>query len=164
MNEITKTPPARTPANRLPLTEGGPMGWLRGEIDRLFDDFGRPGQSIFSFAPRIVGPVPALELTDDGKAYQLTAELPGLTDKDVNIEVADGVLTISGEKKEESERKDDGFLLSERRYGSFKRQISLPADVDADAIKAKFQHGVLSLTLGKDEKAAERSRKIAIES
>jgi HSP20 family protein len=164
MNEITKTPPARTPANRLPLAEAGPMGWLRGEIDRLFDDFGRPGQSIFSFAPRIVGPVPALELTDDGKAYQLTAELPGLTDKDVNIEVADGVLTISGEKKEEGERKDDGFLLSERRYGSFKRQISLPADVDADAIKAKFQHGVLSLTLGKDEKAAERSRKIAIES
>jgi HSP20 family protein len=164
MNEITKTPPALTPANRLPMAEGGPVGWLRGEIDRLFDDFGRPGQSIFSFAPRILRPVPALELTDDGKAYQLTAELPGLTDKDVNIEVAVGVLTISDVRKEESERKDDGFLLSERRYNSFKRQISLPPEVDADAIKARFQHGVLSLALGKDEKAADRSRKIAIES
>ncbi|MCI4592475.1 Hsp20/alpha crystallin family protein [Sphingobium sp. BYY-5] len=150
MNEMIKTPPARTPANSLSLAEDGPMGWLRGEIDRLFDDLG--------------GPVPALELTDGGKAYRLTAELPGLADKDVQIEVADGVLTISGEKREESEHKDDGFLLSERRYGSFKRQIALPADVDADAIKAKFKHGVLSLTLGKDEKAAERSRKIAIES
>src|SRR6185369_7476349 len=94
-----------------------PMGWLRSEIDRLFDDFGRPGQSIFNFGNRTTLPVPALDMVEDEKAYRLTAELPGLKEDDVEISIADGVLTISGEKKEESERKDKGFMLSERRYG-----------------------------------------------
>ncbi|WP_336966126.1 Hsp20/alpha crystallin family protein [Sphingobium aquiterrae] len=168
MNEMTTATPARTASNRSLLPEGGPLGWLRGEIDRLFDDFGSPGlggpgQSLFHFATRSDGPVPAMALTDGGKAYSLSVELPGLSDQDVQIDVADGVLTLCGEKKEESERKEGGYLLNERRYGSFTRQIALPADVDPEAIKAKFQNGVLSITLGKDEKVAPRSRKIAIE-
>ena len=111
------------------------MGWLRSEIDRLFDDFGRPGQSIFNFGNRTTLPVPALDMIEDEKAYRLTAELPGLKEDDVEISIADGVLTISGEKKEESERKDKGFILSERRYGAFRRQIGLPNDVDLTGSK-----------------------------
>src|SRR3546814_12428716 len=104
-----------------------PMDWLRGEIDRLFEDFGRPASSIFSFGNRSpAAPVPAVELVDDDKAYRLTAELPGLSEQDIAVSIADGVLDISGEKKEESERKDKGYLYSERRYGSFNRQGSLP--------------------------------------
>ena len=102
-------------------------------------------------------------MVDDEKAYRLTAELPGLDEKDVEINIADGVLSISGEKKEEEERKEKGFLLSERRYGSFQRQVSLPVDVDPEGIKAQFRDGVLTVTLAKDEKAAARTRKIAIE-
>ena len=86
-----------------PVTE--PMGWLRSEIDRLFDDFGRPGQSIFNFGNRATLPVPALDMVEDEKAYRLTAELPGLKEDDVEISIADGVLTISGEKKEEASAK-----------------------------------------------------------
>src|SRR5437868_7124323 len=79
-----------------------PMGWLRSEIDRIFDDFGRPARSGFNFGPRSpLAPVPALEMVEDDNAYRLTAELPGLAEKDVEISVADGVLSISGEKKEE---------------------------------------------------------------
>ncbi|MGK2912489.1 MAG: Hsp20/alpha crystallin family protein [Sphingobium sp.] len=168
MNGVTNVPVTKTrPASSLrdlatQISE--PVGWLRSEIDRLFDDFGSSSRSLFHFAPRgAVAIVPALELVDDEKAYRLTAELPGLAETDVEINVADGVLSISGEKKEEEERKEKGFLLNERRYGSFRRQISLPADVDAEGIKAQFKDGVLTVTLAKDENAAARTRKIAIE-
>src|SRR3546814_10206488 len=68
------------------------MDWLRGEIDRLFEDFGRPASSIFSFGNRSpAAPVPAVELVDDGKAYRLTAELPGLSEQDIAVSIADGV-------------------------------------------------------------------------
>lgn len=164
MNEMIKTPTARTPARRTLLSDGGPMGWIRDEIDRIFDDFSRPGQSIFNVSPRGEALAPPLEFSDEGKEYRLSAELPGLTDKDIQIEMAEGVLTVSGEKKESSERKDNGYLISERRYGSFRRQVALPNDVDPNAIHARFNDGLLVLTLGKDEKATEKSRKIAIES
>lgn len=140
-----------------------PMDWLRGEIDRLFEDFGRPASSIFSFGNRSpAAPVPAVELVDDDKAYRLTAELPGLSEQDIAVSIADGVLDISGEKKEESERKDKGYLYSERRYGSFHRQVSLPSDVDQNGITAQFKDGVLTVTLAKDENVPARSRKIEI--
>ncbi|SDD86858.1 heat shock protein Hsp20 [Sphingomonas sp. YR710] len=167
MNDVTNVPVAKArPASLRDLATqiSEPVGWLRSEIDRLFDDFGTPGRSLFGFAPRTaLAPVPALDMVDDEKAYRLTAELPGLDEKDIEIGVADGVLSISGEKKEESERKEKGFMLSERRYGSFQRQIALPADVDPDAIKAQFKDGVLTVTMAKDEKAAARTRKIEIE-
>ena len=163
MNDQTKAPSSSAPAPyRSPLAEGGPMGWLRGEIDRLFDDFGQPGRTLFNFPARGAGPVPALELTDAGKEYRLTVELPGLTEKDVEVELREDVLTISGEKKEETESKENGYLLSERRYGSFRRQIGLPHDAKQDAISAAFRDGVLTLTIAKNEEAAPRTRRIEI--
>lgn len=164
MNDLTPTPAPKTSSFRDLATQfGEPVNWLRTEIDRLFDDFGKPARSVFNFGPRGLAPVPALELADEESNYRLTAELPGLTETDVEISVADGVLSISGEKKVEEEHKDNGFLLSERRYGAFERQLRLPADVDPDGIKASFKDGVLTVTLAKDEKAAARTRKIAIE-
>lgn len=168
MNDVTNIPVTKTrlasPLRDFATHISEPVGWLRSEIDRLFDDFGSPGRSLFNFGTRTeLVPVPALELVDDEKAYRLTAELPGLAEKDIEISVADGVLTISGEKKEVQEGKEKGFMLSERRYGAFLRKIPLPPDVDLDGIKAQFRDGVLTVTLAKDEKAAARSRKIAIE-
>lgn len=142
---------------------GAPMDWLRGEIDRLFEGFGQPSASLFNFGGRPdATPLPAVEVSHDEKSYTLTAELPGLTEKDVDISVADGVLRIAAEKKEEDERKDKGLLFSERRYGSFERQIALPADVDQNGITAQFKDGLLTVTLAKDQQTAARSRKIEI--
>src|SRR3546814_14840939 len=90
-------------------------------------------------------------MVDDEKAYRLTAELPGLAEKDIDISVADGVLRNSGEKKEETERKEKGFLFSERRYGAFERDVPLPSDVNPDAIKAKFKDEGLTVTLENEQ-------------
>ncbi len=140
-----------------------PMDWLRGEIDRLFEDFGRPPASIFNIGNRQpAAPVPAAEMVDDGKAYRLTVELPGLNEQDIAVSLADGILNISGEKKEETEHKDKGYLFSERRYGSFHRQLSLPSDVDQNGITAQFKDGILTVVLAKDENVPAHSRKIEI--
>jgi len=85
-----------------------------------------------------------------------------MEEKDIDIECADGVLTISGEKRQESEETSEGHLVTERSYGSFKRQLTLPTDVNPDAIEAKYAKGVLKLALKKDKKAASRVKKIAI--
>ena len=136
---------------------------LRDEIDRLFEDFSftRSSRSIFAF-PAIAELSPAMELVENKDHYSLSVELPGMEEKDIDIKCADGVLTISGEKRQESEEKTDDFLVTERSYGSFKRQLTLPADVTPDKINAKYAKGVLKLTLKKDEKAQSRVKRIAI--
>ncbi|MDE1915347.1 MAG: Hsp20/alpha crystallin family protein [Sphingomonadales bacterium] len=165
MNEVPNVPVARSRSvsSLLDRPLGEPLSWLRTEIDRLFNDFGHPARSIFDFGGKAFAPVPALDLIDDDKSYRLTAELPGLTEKDIIVSVSDGALRISGEKKAEEEHKENGYLLSERRYGAFERQIPIPADVQSDTIKAQFKDGVLTVTLAKDAKSPARARKIAIE-
>ncbi|WP_037565892.1 Hsp20/alpha crystallin family protein [Sphingomonas sp. UNC305MFCol5.2] len=148
-----------TPAHTARRATGAPLGWLRTEIDRLFDDFG-PARSLFNFGS--LAPVPALELSSGDKEYRLAAELPGLTEADVEISVADGILTLKGEKREAEEHKEAGYLMSERRYGKFERRIALPEDVDGDRIEATFAKGVLTVTLPRSEQAHDRARKIAI--
>lgn len=157
MNDVTTVP-----TKPVATAHDTPLGWLRTEIDRLFDDFGRPARSIFNFGASALAPIPAVEMTEQDKGYRLAIELPGLAKDDVELSIADGVLTVSGEKRGESERKDEGLLISERRYGAFRRQLTIPSDVDAKAISADFDKGVLTVTLPKDEKAAERARKIPI--
>jgi HSP20 family protein len=161
MSEIT-TPGGRKLVADRPYRGGRPMSWLRTEIDRLFDDMLRPGPSLFDFGPRF-DVDPAIALVDEDKQYRATAELPGLTEQDVTVTIHDGVLTIAGEKHDDRQEKKDGRLLDERRYGSFARQIALPADVDVDDVKASFKNGVLTVTMAKDAKAPPQIRKIAIE-
>lgn len=165
MNEITNVPVTqhRSVQSLFDLSPGEPLGWIRSEIDRLFEEFGRPARSLFNVGSRALALIPALDMVEDKKSYRLTAELPGLTDKDIEVSVADGVLCISGEKKEEQERKEKGSMISERRYGSFERHVTLPSDVNLNAIKAQFKDGVLTVTLAKDEKVEARTHKIAIE-
>jgi HSP20 family protein len=160
MNDITKPALARQPTASTFL-EPAPMGWLRSEIDRLFEDFGNPARSIFNFASR-GAPVPAMELADAGDSYRLTAELPGLSDKDVTVEVAEGLLSISGEKTESKDHDEGGCLMSERRYGAFSRQVALPKGADPSAISAAFKDGLLTVTIGKDKQATAQKRTIAI--
>lgn len=134
-----------------------PLGWLRTEFDRLFDDL-----SLRNFEPSPLwkgrAGLPALEMQESDQEYRLMAELPGMTADDVEIDVSDGLLTISGEKKEQRDEKDKGFMFTERSYGRFERRVQLPASADEDKIEAKFENGVLTITIGKDEKAEKRKR------
>lgn len=139
------------------------FGRLRNEIDQLFDDFTMPGQVRRMFQlPNGMDFSPLVELKDKDEQYELAIELPGLEEKDINVEFVDGILSISGEKREETEEKSGDCLISERSYGSFQRRLSLPPDVDPEKIEAKFRQGVLKVTIGKDKDAAQRVRKIAV--
>ena len=146
-----------------------PFESLRREVDRLFEDFDRsgwgfPSRSLFDIEPfwRRRATAPAVDIVEREKDYQLTAELPGLEEKDIELNVTDDVMTIKGEKKEEKEEKKKDYYLSERRYGAFQRSFSLPPGVDADKIDASFKKGVLTVTLPKKPEAMKPQRKVEI--
>lgn len=164
-------------APQLGASSGGPATWrpfetLRHEIDRLFEDFGRDWRSPFrrsffdpeTFLPRSVtfSAVPATDIADKEKAYEITAELPGLDEQDFEVKVADGTLFIRGEKAEEKVEKEKDYFLKERSYGSFERSFRLPDDVDAEKIEARFAKGVLSVTLPKRPSEQKPEKKIEI--
>lgn len=163
MNEMSTAPAEKSTAPTPVPAEFGALDWFRAEVDRFIDEMGKPGRSLLSFVPRFVIPKPAIELTDAGDIYRLSAELPGLTEKDVKIEIADGILTITAEKRESTKRQEEGCLINERRHGHFERQISLPVDIDEARVKARFKHGLLTLEIGKDAGARKPARKIKIE-
>jgi HSP20 family protein len=136
-----------------------PFMTLHREMNRLFDDVFRGfGPSL---SPLMEGRFgwPKLEVSDTDKTLTISAELPGMTEKDVQIEIAKGVLTIRGEKKDE--RKDEGKHFTERSYGAFERQIPLE-DVDEDKAEASFKNGVLTISLPKSENPRAGVKRIAI--
>ena len=138
-----------------------PLSRLRGEVDRLFDDF--PCRVPAPFAAFAGLNVPALEMTETKQAYTVTVEIPGMEAGDLEVTVEDDMLRIAGEKKSEREEDEKGYRISERSYGSFERLVRLPAAADAEKIKAKYRHGVLTLTIPKDGEARDRARRIAVE-
>lgn len=162
----------------LKKTEGAAEGFmqpfesLRKEVDRLFEDFDRGGWRSPFHRPRFDMPPlfksewnwssPAVDITDNEQAYEVTAELPGLEDKDVEVSVANDRLTIKGEKHEEKEEEKKDYHLRERHYGTFRRTFGLPEGVDADAITADFKNGVLKVTLPKKPEAQTPEKKIEI--
>jgi HSP20 family protein len=168
----------KSETSKAAATPPAPAGWrpfdsLRHEIERLFEDFDRGRwpvpfrRSVFDMEPLwrhevAAGGSPATDIVEKDKAYEITAELPGLEEKDVQINVADNVLTIRGEKKAEKEEKDKNYRLVERSYGSFERSLELPDGVNADAIKANIAKGVLKVTVPKPAPA--QSKKIEVKS
>lgn len=139
-----------------------PVLTLHREVNRLFDDvfraFDAPfNNSLFDKSMRW----PNIEVNDSDKDVQVTAELPGLDEKDVQVELANGVLSIRGEKKMETEDKDRRF--SERYYGRFERRIPVD-DVDQDKVSAAFKNGVLTVTMPKLPQAESKVKRIAINS
>ena len=158
----TPTAPARSPFEA-----------LRREIDHLFDGFsqgawrlpfGRPAFDLEIAWPRegAWSIAPAVDVVEKVNEYEITAELPGLDEKNIEIKVANGTLTIKGEKKEEKEEKEKDYYLSERRYGSFTRSFQVPPAVDADKIEASFAKGLLTVKLPKTEAARASEKKIEI--
>ena len=119
---------------------------LHREIDRLFSDF---AQGVGQNGTQIV---PKIEISETDKAIEVSAEMPGLERKDVEISVDDDMLTIRGEKKIEEEKKDKNVQLSERVYGVFYRVLQLPPGVDPSSIQATMSNGVLKVTIPKPPK------------
>ena len=106
---------------------------------------------------------PKVDIVEDEKSYSLSAELPGLVLDNINLEISDGILTLSGEKKTEKEAgEDSNYHMMERSYGFFKRSFSLPPSVEEDKIKAEFKKGVLHVSMPKSDKAQQKQRKISI--
>lgn len=150
--DVIPRTPAGTPTQR--LLE--PLSWLRTEFDRFFDDL-----SFRNFEPSVWQGrtrLPALEMEATDQGYRLTVELPGLSADDIEIDVTDGVLTISGDKREQREEKDKGFMFTERSYGRFERHVQLPAGADEDKIDARFENGVLAINIGKNDESEKRKR------
>ena len=140
--------------------DSDPFMTLHREMNRLFDDVFRG----FDMAPlggmsRMTG-WPQVEVVDNDKDVRISAELPGLEDKDVEVLIGDGVLTIRGEKKSEIEDKERAF--SERSYGRFERRIPLAWDVEEDKIDAAFRNGVLTVTMPKSPESKPNVKRIAI--
>jgi len=145
-----------------------PFSSFRSEIDRLFDDFFAPvageGRNFApSGQPAAAALVrPNIDVDETDQAYRVTAELPGLTEKDVELNLRENTLTISGEKRSEHEEERGGRRYSERSFGRFERTIPFPHEVNADRVDATFQNGVLTITLPKDEKARDKTRRIEV--
>ncbi len=130
---------------------------LQGEMNRLFSTFfdtptARGGNG--SAAARRW--IPAMDLIEAGEHFVLKADLPGMSEQDVNIELEDNVLTVSGERRDEHEHKGQGWHRVERTFGRFSRSLSLPEGVDADAVTASFDRGVLSIRVPKPEERKPR--------
>jgi HSP20 family protein len=138
---------------------GSPLLTLHREMNRLFDDAFR-SFDIGPFGSSAMG-WPNVELSETDKEVKVVAELPGMEQKDVGVELADGVLRISGEKKSETE--DKGRFFSERYYGRFERRIPVD-DVDPDKVDASFKNGVLTVMLPKLPVAQQKLKRIAINS
>jgi HSP20 family protein len=140
--------------------EGDPFMTLHREMNRLFDDVFRG----FDMAPfggvSRMASWPHVEVVDNDKDVRISAELPGLEDKDVEVLIGDGVLTIRGEKKSAIEDKERAF--SERTYGRFERRIPLAWEVEEDKIEASFKSGVLTVTLPKSAESRSEVKRIAV--
>jgi HSP20 family protein len=128
---------------------------LHRDMNRLFDDFFRGFDLPIGMSPSS-GAWPQIDMSESDKEIKVTAELPGLDEKNVELTVQDGVLTIRGEKRAET----DGSFYRERWHGAFQRSLQLGADADPDKISASFRHGLLTVTIGKKPEA--QSNKIRI--
>jgi HSP20 family protein len=176
MAETSKVPvktEQKTAERATALQAWRPFESLHREIDRLFEDFGRGfwtapfGRPSFDIEPfwrreaAWIG-APSVDVVEKEKAYEITAELPGMDEKNIEVKLVDGGLTIKGEKQEEKEEKKKDYYLHERQFGSFERCFRVPEGVDPDKIEAAFKKGVLTVMLPKKPEAQKPEKKIEI--
>jgi HSP20 family protein len=158
-----------------PTLANAPDSWrsFRTEMDRLFDRFaggwGMPslrrmfeGEPALRYDSTFTMPSPAVDVSEDDAGYRITAELPGMSEKDVEVVTSGDTMTLKGEKRQEKEQQDKHFYLSERSYGSFQRSFHIPDGVDRDRIAADFAKGVLTVTMPKTAKAVAEQKKIEV--
>jgi HSP20 family protein len=138
-----------------------PFSLLRQEMNTLFDNF-LSGFELEPFKGRFGAFSPSIDVKESEKDISVTAELPGIDDKDIDVSLTRDSLTLKGEKKEEKEEKGKDFYRMERSFGTFTRTIPLPSEIDTDKVKAEFKKGVLTVTLPKTAKAIKEKKKISV--
>jgi HSP20 family protein len=146
---------------QLKRDDDNPFALLRREMDSLVDNFFR-GFDMEPFGSRMGVFSPRVDVTENDKEINISAELPGMDEKDIDVSLQNDMLTIKGEKSEEKEEKKKDYYRMERSYGSFSRTIPLPVEVETGKVEAKFKKGVLSITLPKTAKAVAETKKIAV--
>ena len=158
--EITKSPETSVSRPRDLFTA------MRDEMDRVFEQFERGFPRWPSVFRRGNGDVavmvPEFDVRENTNTITVEAELPGVDEKDVSVTMANGMLTIKGEKKQQKEEKAENYYLAERSYGAFERSLRLPDTIDETKVEAKFDKGVLKLTAAKKPEAVKAERKIEI--
>ena len=158
--EITKSPETSVSRPRDLFTA------MRDEMDRVFEQFERGFPRWPSVFRRGSGDVavmvPEFDVRENNNAITIEAELPGVDEKDVSVTMANDILTIKGEKKQQKEEKAENYYLAERSYGSFERSLRLPDTIDETKIEAKFDKGVLKVTAAKKPEAVKAERKIEV--
>jgi HSP20 family protein len=152
--EISKLP------TLLPRDDDRVFSDLHHEIDRVFSSFSHGFPMLGRAWTGVQRPI--MDVKDTGKALEVSVELPGLADADVDVSVADRLLKISGEKKTEDERKEADYHVMERSYGKFSRSLTLPYAPDTEKIEAKFDKGVLTVSVPKPPEEATATKKIPV--
>lgn len=142
-----------------------PLLGLQREMNRVFDSFWRRfDQPLGALDGPFGQQLPRADVVETEKTVEVSLELPGMDEKDIDVSLTEDTLTIKGEKKLEREESRKGYYLSERSYGSFYRTIPLPPGVATDGAEAKFKKGVLTITLPKTAEAAAKVKKIEVKS
>ncbi len=163
--------PIRTRDAAAPAVRPGdwrPRDYLQRAVDRLFDDFGRGFPRLrdrwLEVEPFAAGDLsyPTADMTESDGGFEIAVELPGIDEKNVDVTVQDGVITIAGQKREHHEEERRHYYLSERRFGSFRRSFRVPDSVDTDRIEAQFQKGLLKVTLPKTAAARQPEKKVPV--
>ncbi len=161
MTTIKITPHPKRAREVARVSGENPLLSLRNNIDRMFDSFFHgfdiepSGLAASMFNPNI-------DVADSGKEIKITAELPGMDEKDIEVSLTRDALTIRGEKKDEAEEKNASYHRMERVYGFFSRTVPLPVEVNVDAAKAHYKKGVLTISIPKTEKALKEAKKIPV--
>jgi HSP20 family protein len=139
--------------------EANPMATLLNELDNVWlDDFSRTGRDLANLT------YPNVDIIETDAGYGITADLPGLSKEDVKVNIENGVLTISGEKKSEVEKRDENkYYHFERSYGKFSRSFSLPDHVDSVNVEAHFNNGVLQVDIKKTEEAKPKAIEVKVQ-
>jgi HSP20 family protein len=155
---------SQTPALREDLRD--PFLTFRREVDRMFDDFfsGFGRSAVGSPFGSWAAPTPSLDLTENDKEIVVTAEMPGLDDKDFEVTVSGDLLTLKGEKKAEHEHRNGDAYYVERRFGSFSRSVRLPFAVKDERVDARYEKGVLTIRVPKPEDMQRQARRIEVRS
>jgi HSP20 family protein len=146
------------------LSNIDPFSRIRHEMNQVFNDFFKDctAHSLTSIDQNKQMMVPLVNIAESDTKYKISAEMPGINEKDIDLTIADGKIIIKAEKKNEIEDKKDQYYKAERSYGMYQRIFSLPEYVDADKIQAKFENGVLNIEIPKIKNSPPTIKKIAI--
>jgi HSP20 family protein len=160
--------PLKRRGNTMPVRRENesPVMAIQNEMNRMFDQFFSDPFTLLPISSmrNVADFMPRIDVSETDKAMHVTAELPGMDEKDIQISLENEALVISGEKKNDLEEKGKNYHRVERTYGSFQRVIPLVSEVEADKVEAVFKNGVLIVTLPKTPAAAKQTHKIAIKS